>query len=92
MLRQVCRPTARTFHHYTQTYPSWLDTASKIYEEKSQSMWAARAGRVLLFDVRPAHRANLEQHWDAYKLNDRIGLPKDTVWGELEHIVDYRNL
>lgn len=61
--------------------------------ECSQSMWAARNGRLVLFDAHRDHAKDLERHWDAYHLSDMVGEPDhpEVAWGRLDHLEDNRD-
>ena len=58
-----------------------------------QSMWAARNGRMVLFDAHRDHADDLESHWDAYHLSDMVGDPDHpgVAWGRLDHLEDNRD-
>ena len=57
---------------------------------RQRPMWAVCDNNVVLFEVDPQHVARLEHHWNTYSLDRRIGASKNTIWGPLDHLDDYR--
>ena len=98
LTRIVLRPSwGRFFHDDTHL---WLEQGLRVgaldagssggHPAPRRPMWAARGGRVLLFDVQPGHSDNMEEHWELYHLDTRLGPEEETVWGDLDHGTDDR--